>query len=147
MAGCGLVLFLFQIIIASISLLPPSLSSIPLLSFLFFSSLSLPPDSQPCPSHIRHMATLDPKLAKVPTCTLRTPLHPNIPLLILQQPSLASTSLTKSPFHVHLAPPPARLRSSNDRVWSIGRRLPAGAFGYVGSGYVRGVLTFMSPHG
>jgi hypothetical protein len=82
-------------------------------------------------------------LAQLRTCTLRTTLHHNIPLLILQQPSLASTSLPQALSHAPLAPPPARPKYSLERVSSTGRHFPTGASGYVGSGYVRSVFQFI----
>jgi hypothetical protein len=106
-----------------------------------------PPSCQPCPIHIWHMATLGLILAQLRTCTLRTTPHHNTPSLILQQPSLASTSLPQAPFHAPLAPPPARPKYSPERVSSTGRLFPAGASGYVGSGYVRSVFQFIFlPH-
>ena len=107
---------------------------------------SRPPDyclsllCQPCPFHIWHMATLGLMLAQLRTCTLRTTLHHNIPLLIHQQPSLASTSLPQVPSHAPLAPLQARPKYSLDRAFSTGRHFQTGASGYVGSGYVRGVF-------
>jgi hypothetical protein len=77
------------------------------------------------------------------TCTLRTTLHRNILLLILQQPSLGSTSFPQAPSHAPLAPPPARPKYSLERVSSTGSHFPAGASGYVGSGYVRSVFQFI----
>lgn len=117
---------------------PYFLQLLPLPSLLQLSST---PNCQPCPFHIRHMATLSLILAQLRTCTLRTTLHHNIPLLIHQQPSLASTSLP-APSHAPLALPPARLKNSLDRVSSTGRHFPAGDSGYVGSGYVRGAFQF-----
>jgi hypothetical protein len=91
------------------------------------------------------MATLRSKSTQAPTYTLRATTHRNIPLLILQQPSLrlGSTSLPQSLFHVPPAPPQARPQSSLEKVCSIGRHLPAGASGYVETGYVRAVLLFI----
>ena len=131
----------------SFALLLPSINPLPPLSFFFSFSLSLPPDSQPCPPHIRHMATLGSKLAKVLTCIHRTTLHHNILLLILQPLSLGSMSLFQTLFPAHLAPPPARQQSSHERVYSIGRHFRPGGFGYVGSGYVRRVSSLCSTHG
>ena len=89
------------------------------------------------------MVTLGLILAQLRTCTLRTTPHHNTPLLILQQLSLASTSLPQAPFHAPLVPPPARPKYSRERVSSTGRLFPAGASGYVGSGYVRNVFQFI----
>jgi hypothetical protein len=89
------------------------------------------------------MATLSLILAQLGTCTLRTTLHHNISLLILQQPSPASTSLPQAPSHAPLVPPPARPKYSRERVSSTGRHFPAGASGYVGNGYVRSVFQFI----
>lgn len=89
------------------------------------------------------MATLGLILVQLRTCTLRTTLHQNIPLPILQQPSLASTSLPQAPSHAPLAPLRARPKYSLERVSSTGRHFPAGASGYVGSGYVRSVVQFI----
>ncbi len=100
-----------------------------------------PPRPQPCPHHIRHMPT-SPTLARLRTCTLRIILHHNIPLLILQQPSLGSTSLPQALSHVPLAPPPARPQNSPEKVCSTGRHSRTGASGYVGSGYVCSVFRF-----
>jgi hypothetical protein len=97
--------------------------------------------------HIWHMATLGPTLARLRTCTLPTILHCNIPLLILQQPSLGSTSLRQALSHAPLAPPQARLKNSLEKVSSTGRHFPVGAFGYVGSGFVRGFPSYSPVHG
>jgi len=103
-----------------------------------------PPSRQPCPHRIWHMATLGPTLAQIRICTLRTILHHNFPLLILQQPSLESTSLPQVLSHAPLAPPPARPHTSLEMVSSTGRHSPTGASGYVGSGYVSSVSHFIS---
>jgi len=80
-------------------------------------------------------------LKQLLTCTLRTTIYL---LLILQQPSPASTSLPPTLSHAPLAPPPVRPQSSLERVCSIGRNLLAGVFGYGGIGYVcRSSLSFL----
>jgi hypothetical protein len=114
----------------------------PLTIYLLFH-----PNSQPCPLHIWHMATLGLTLAQPRTCTHPTTLRHNTPLLILQQPSLGSTSLPQALSHAPLAPPPARLRNSLERVSSTGRHSPAGVFGYAGSGYVRSFPFHYPSHG
>ena len=68
-----------------------------------------PPSCQSCPFHIWHMATLRLMLVQLRTCTLRTTLHHNIPLLILQQPSLANTNLPQAPSHAPLGPAPGKV--------------------------------------
>lgn len=109
-----------------------------------FTSFPLPPLTisflcQPCPPfHIWHMVTL----GQIVTCTLRTTLHHNTPLLIHQQPSLGSTSLPQAPSYAPQAPPPARRKYSLERVSSTGSYSIAGVSGYVGSGYVRSVFQY-----
>jgi hypothetical protein len=147
--GCGVASAEPAVLLAFIFARDRSLTSLPLLGPS--ALLPLPPPNyffppascQPCPFHIRHMATLGLILAQLRTCILRTTLHRNIPLLILQQPSLASTSLPQAPSHAPLAPPPARPKYSLERVSSTGRLFPAGASGYVGSGYVRSIFQFI----
>ncbi len=118
-------------IVGTISLPPPN---------YFFPSTSC----HPCPPfHIRHMATLGLMLEQLRTCTRRTILLLNFPSLILLQPPLGSTSLLQAPSHAPLVPPPARPKYSLERVSSTGRHFPAGASGYVGSGYVRSVSQFI----
>jgi hypothetical protein len=123
----------------------PLLGPSPLISSPAPNYFSPLPRCQPCPFHIWHMATLGLILTQLRTCTLRTTitLHYNIPLLILQQPSLGNTNLPQTPSHAPLAPPPARPKYSLERVSSTGRHFPTGASGYVGSGYVRSVFQFV----
>ena len=112
---------------------PPYLLSSPTPDYFF------PLWLQPCPPfHIWHMVTL----GQIVTCTLRTTLHHNTPLLIHQQPSLGSTSLPQAPSYAPQAPPPARRKYSLERVSSTGSYSTAGVSGYVGSGYVRSVFQY-----
>jgi hypothetical protein len=87
---------------------------------------------QPCPLHIRYMAT--PGLVQILTSTLPILLFPP---QILHQPSMANMTLSQTVFPAPLAPPLARLQSSLAQVSSNGRQWLAGASGFDESGFVR----------